>query len=577
MGIGFSKIQPEYNAQELTQEYLSKLLKQSIRLNDLERNLCNGNWDKNISKYLNNEHASWNTRITAAIALYFGCRKNGQNFIKAGNNLRLSTSILFLAAVVVGDAPLLKQLTPKQTLDETKTFHHALKYATIMQHFQLIKWLKCFATPEKFQQLLEKHQFSIFQEAIRTSRDDIITWFIMNCDSKKVFAMVKLHNFKAIELLLDTKHTACIQYLLGYPRLLTYFEDQLPSNLFVQKMLQKFIIMQSQRMRLYWIYTLHEKQAMQCLSTICYLINKNTPEDNATICTWLKIEIIAKMAAAYLVTDLIPRAMAVNNQNVLSHLLHNFPFKLNETLGRGGFGTVYRGSWQQQEVAIKAVVYNPFQEEFSIQKSLQHSNIIKVLDVFYTEHACFAICELMSHSLNDLLFNSSIALSWTQRFFIALQIAEAMVYLCKEYILHRDVKPSNILVHNQQVKLTDFGCAIRGSFYMNPREIKGTFAYIAPEIYKEGIYSTKSEVFAVGVTFWGLATRKKPYDSGSKSCHFPENVRNGFQEEIPQNIPETFRQLISQCAQQNTSNRPEINQIAHQLSQSYESSLGHSL
>ncbi|KNE87766.1 hypothetical protein PSTG_18843 [Puccinia striiformis f. sp. tritici PST-78] len=101
------------------------------------------------------------------------------------------------------------------------------------------------------------------------------------------------------------------------------------------------------------------------------------------------------------------------------------------------------------------------------------------------------------------------ALSWTK------QCAEALEYLHKmtpKPLLHRDLKPENILLADKarKVKLCDFGTVAELKTIMTKKQ--GPITYMAPEVMQGGKYSMKCDVYSLGITFWEILSREKPFD-----------------------------------------------------------------
>lgn len=192
-------------------------------------------------------------------------------------------------------------------------------------------------------------------------------------------------------------------------------------------------------------------------------------------------------------------------------------------IGKGSFSLVFRGknTLTDDIIAVKRINILNKDEEFSrieseidIMKSLEHSNIVKLYDVLYDN--CNNINLIMEYcDLGDLsLFLNSKPLKekYAKRFMI--QIKNAVEYLYKRNIFHRDIKPQNILLtKNKIIKLSDFGFAKR----FNSKDDKmssticGSPIYMAPEIIKQNNYNTKVDLWSIGIILYEMITGIVPF------------------------------------------------------------------
>uniref|UniRef100_A0A672SR77 mitogen-activated protein kinase kinase kinase n=1 Tax=Sinocyclocheilus grahami TaxID=75366 RepID=A0A672SR77_SINGR len=188
---------------------------------------------------------------------------------------------------------------------------------------------------------------------------------------------------------------------------------------------------------------------------------------------------------------------------------------LQEIIGVGGFGKVYRGTWKDQEVAVKAARQDPdedikatadsVKQEAKLFSMLQHPNIIKLEGVCLEEpNLCLVMEYARGGTLNRALtcrrIPPHILVNW------AVQIARGMQYLHEEAvvpIIHRDLKSSNILllekIENDDIgrkilKITDFGLA-REWHKTTKMSAAGTYSWMAPEVIKSSLFSKGSDVW----------------------------------------------------------------------------------
>ncbi|XP_038152068.1 mitogen-activated protein kinase kinase kinase 21 isoform X2 [Cyprinodon tularosa] len=259
---------------------------------------------------------------------------------------------------------------------------------------------------------------------------------------------------------------------------------------------------------------------------------------------------------------------------------------LEEIIGVGGFGKVYRGTWKDQEFAVKAARQDPdeditataasVKQEAKLFSMLQHPNIIKLEGVCLEEpNLCLVMEYARGGTLNRALTGRRIPphilVNW------AVQIARGMHYLHEEAvvpIIHRDLKSSNILllekienddIGRKTLKITDFGLA-REWHKTTKMSAAGTYSWMAPEVIKSSLFSKGSDVWSYGVLLWELLTGEVPY-RGIDGLAVAYGVAvNKLTLPIPSTCPEPFAKLMEECWDQDPHVRPSFSCILEQLS-----------
>ncbi|EHB11574.1 Mitogen-activated protein kinase kinase kinase 9, partial [Heterocephalus glaber] len=258
---------------------------------------------------------------------------------------------------------------------------------------------------------------------------------------------------------------------------------------------------------------------------------------------------------------------------------------LEEIIGIGGFGKVYRAFWIGDEVAVKAARYDPdedisqtienVRQEAKLFAMLKHPNIIALRGVCLKEpNLCLVMEFARGGPLNRVLSGKrippDILVNW------AVQIARGMNYLHDEAIvpiIHRDLKSSNILIlqkvengdlSNKILKITDFGLA-REWHRTTKMSAAGTYAWMAPEVIRSSMFSKGSDVWSYGVLLWELLTGEVPFRGIDGLAVAYGVAMNKLALPIPSTCPEPFAKLMEDCWNPDPHLRPSFTSILDQL------------
>ena len=213
---------------------------------------------------------------------------------------------------------------------------------------------------------------------------------------------------------------------------------------------------------------------------------------------------------------------------MIGTLLQN-RYELLEKIGEGGMGIVYKAKCHllNRFVAVKILKTElsndeeflaRFKREGTSSASLSHPNIVNVHDVGAQGQINFIVMEYIVGKTLKQLIKEKVRLTPQMALDISLQIAKALECAHKNNIIHRDIKPDNIMITEDNiVKVTDFGIAkVLGSRTMtNSNKIMGTAHYFSPEQAKGIFVDTRTDIYSLGVVMYEMVTGRVPYNAES--------------------------------------------------------------
>jgi hypothetical protein len=200
-------------------------------------------------------------------------------------------------------------------------------------------------------------------------------------------------------------------------------------------------------------------------------------------------------------------------------------YRIELLIGRGGMADVYRGvdTMLGRPIAIKILtdrsdtVLRRFLREAQAMARLNHRNIVAVYDAGQTDGLSYIIMELVPGRTLATIPADDLTMHVAIRYIIDL--LEALAYAHEQSVIHRDVKPANVMVtENGTVKVMDFGLSRRTtemSSETNAGEIVGTIAYLAPERFLGKVADARSDLYSVGIVMYEVFTGRVPFASAT--------------------------------------------------------------
>jgi len=248
----------------------------------------------------------------------------------------------------------------------------------------------------------------------------------------------------------------------------------------------------------------------------------------------------------------------MDNDKYIGRLLDN-RYEILEVIGVGGMAVVYKARCHRLNrlVAIKILKDDYSQDEEFRRRfhaegqavaMVGHPNIVSVYDVSTSSEADYIVMELIDGiSLKQYMEKKGV-LNWKETLHFAIQIGKALEHAHSRGIVHRDIKPHNVMVlKNGSVKVADFGIArVMSESNTLTREALGSVHYISPEQAKGGRVDDRSDLYSLGVVMYEMITGRPPYDGESPVAVAIQHINGGAKmpSTLNPNIPGGLEQII---------------------------------
>ena len=242
----------------------------------------------------------------------------------------------------------------------------------------------------------------------------------------------------------------------------------------------------------------------------------------------------------------------------IGRLLDN-RYEILEVIGTGGMAVVYKARCHRLNrlVAIKILKDDYLQDEefrrrFHSESQavamLSHPNIVSVYDVSSSINADYIVMELIDGITLKQYMEKKGILNWKETLHFAIQIGKALEHAHSRGIVHRDIKPHNVMVlKNGSVKVTDFGIArVMSQSNTLTKEALVSVHYISPEQAKGGRVDSRSDIYSLGVVMYEMMSGRPPYDGESPVAVAIKHINGGaaMPSTLNPNIPGGLEQII---------------------------------
>jgi serine/threonine protein kinase len=252
-------------------------------------------------------------------------------------------------------------------------------------------------------------------------------------------------------------------------------------------------------------------------------------------------------------------------------------YEIQKQIGRGSMGIVYQGydPFVDKLVAVKVAIADALKDKESGQRyrkmffneahtagMLKHPNIMGILDAGVDEEECYIVMELVEGG--DTLKTYCKAdnlLPVKQVIEIIFKCAKALDYAHRQGVIHRDIKPTNILVtHDKDIKIGDFSIAhviTSDTTHTMPSGFVGSPRYMSPEQVQEDSISNQTDLFSLGIVMYELLTGKHPFiaDSFSRLIHKIINEQQPPISTYRPDLPEILERIIHHALQKSPAKR----------------------
>ena len=257
--------------------------------------------------------------------------------------------------------------------------------------------------------------------------------------------------------------------------------------------------------------------------------------------------------------------------NLEGKLLGN-RYEMIEKIGNGGMATVYRATDKilKRDVAVKILrdefttdeeFIKRFEVEAQSAARLTHPNIVSIYDVGVEDNLHYIVMELIQgKTLKEIIIEERGPLPWKWSVNVAIQIASALEMAHKNNIVHRDIKPHNIIITEDGIaKVTDFGIAkaVSNSTITAFGTTIGSVHYFSPEHARGGFTDAKSDLYSLGVVMYEMVTGKVPFDADTPVSVALKHMQEEPEEpiEVNPNVPVAVNKIIMKAMQKDTTLR----------------------
>ncbi len=242
-------------------------------------------------------------------------------------------------------------------------------------------------------------------------------------------------------------------------------------------------------------------------------------------------------------------------------------YEILEKVGTGGMADVYKSKDHtlnryvavkvlKQEFSENANFVSKFRVEAQAAAGLMHPNIVNVYDVGEEKGIYYIVMELVDGITLKNYIAKRGRLGYKEAVTIALQVSMGLEVAHRNHIIHRDIKPQNIIISRDgKVKVTDFGIAKAATSDTITSNVMGSVHYTSPEQARGGFSDEKSDVYSLGVTLYEMLTGEVPFDGETTVAIAIRHIQKPMPSprKINPDIPYSVDQIVLKCPGQTIS------------------------
>lgn len=244
-------------------------------------------------------------------------------------------------------------------------------------------------------------------------------------------------------------------------------------------------------------------------------------------------------------------------------------YEILEKIGTGGMSDVYKAKDRKlnrfvavkvlkQEFSENANFVSKFRIEAQAAAGLMHPNIVNVYDVGEESGIYFIVMELVDGITLKKYIEKKARLSVKEAISIAIQVSMGIEAAHNNHIIHRDIKPQNIIISKEgKVKVTDFGIAKAATSNTITSNVMGSVHYTSPEQARGGYSDEKSDIYSLGITLFEMLTGRVPYNGETTVAIAIKHIQEEFpspRDYVPE-IPMSVEQIVFKCCQKSPDRR----------------------
>lgn len=245
-------------------------------------------------------------------------------------------------------------------------------------------------------------------------------------------------------------------------------------------------------------------------------------------------------------------------------------YEIIEQIGTGGMADVYKAKCHKlnRYVAIKVMKSEFSQDKTFVSKfwaeaqsaaGLVNPNVVNVYDVGVENGIYYIVMELVEGITLKKYIEKRGKLPYKEAVSIAIQVANGMDAAHQHNIVHRDIKPQNIIISKEgKVKVTDFGIAkVASSATINTSASMGSVHYISPEQARGGYSDERSDIYSLGITIFEMLTGTVPFDGDSAVAVAVQHIQDSIPapSQLVEGIPVSVDKIVLKCTQKKTDRR----------------------